>query len=594
MLRDYGTNIDNLIGLSKDEGPNKIISLKEAVENYIKPGMSIHFCFTHYRANCVAYEIARQFQQRKPMFTLIATGVLEYGIILVYCGLIKRIIGAFFGDTYPSPSPNPILQQAFKSREVEVEFWSNLTIPMRLMAGAFDIEYIVTKSILQSSMEEANRDSLAIIPDPYDPARKIALMKALNPDIAIIHGWAADLCGNTIFLPPYGENFWGAWASKGGVLVTVEKIVSTEFIRKYSHFVKIPGHIVKSVSVVPFGAHPNGMSNQGLCEFEAYAEDYEFKMDFRRAARDSRKFENWINEWVLGCKSHESYLRKLGSKRLIFLKGKANREAWKYEIANKLHMVEDDSKCNQLEMMVIVASRVIKKRVLESRYSTVLAGIGISSLAAWIAYYQLKRQGHEKVELLAETGFYGYAPRANDPFIFNLANIPTNKMQSNFIEILGHFASGVNRNCLGVIGAGQIDRHGNINSTYLSDGTYLTGSGGVNDVSNGANELIVVMQQSKSRLVNNVDYVTANNKNVRVLVSNFGVFERNQNNPEFILTKCLPIIGLATLEEKVKAVRENCSWEVRPARVVTEEEPPTLEELKLLRLFDPEKLYTKS
>lgn len=593
MSRDYRTNIDNLIAINKDEGPNKIISLKEAVENYIKPGMNIHFCFTHYRANCVAYEIARQFQHRKPMFTLMATGVLEYGIILVYCGLIKKIIGAFFGDTYPSPSPNPILQQAFKSGEVEVEFWSNLTIPMRLMAGAFDLEYIVTKSIIQSSMEEANRESLVTIPDPYDPTRKVALMKALNPDIAIIHGWAADRCGNTIFLPPYGENFWGAWASKGGVLVTVERIVSTEFIRKHSHFVKIPGHIVNSVSVVPFGAHPNGMSNQGLCEFEAYAEDYEFKMDFRRAARDPRKFENWINEWVFGCESHECYLRKLGSRRLIFLKGKASEEAWKYEIADKLRIVEEDSKCSQLEMMVIAASRLIKEKVLECRYSTILAGIGVSSLSAWIAYYQLKRQGYEKVELLAETGFYGYAPRANDPFIFNLANIPTNKMQSNFIEILGHFASGINKNCLGVIGAGQVDRHGNINSTCLSDGTYLTGSGGVNDVSNGANELIVVMQQSKSRLVEKVDYVTASNKNVRVLVSNLGVFERSKNDFEFILTKCLPNTEIATLEEKLKAVQENCSWEVKMARVIAEEEPPTLEEVKLLRLFDPEGLYTK-
>lgn len=594
MTRDFETSISNLIAISRDEGPNKIICLKEAVENYIKPGMSIHFCFTHYRANCVAYEMARQFQHKKPMFTLMATGVLEYGIILVHCGLIKKIIGAFFGDTYPSPSPNPILQQAFKSGDVEVEFWSNLTIPMRLMAGAFDIEYIVTKSIIQSSMEEANRESMAIIPDPYNPSKKVALMKALNPDIAIIHGWAADLCGNTILLPPYGENFWGAWASKGGVLATVEKIVSTEFIRKHSHLVKIPGHIVNSVSVVPFGAHPNGMSNQGLCEFEAYAEDYEFKMDFRRSARDPRKFENWINEWVLGCKSHEDYLRKLGSKRLIFLKGKANGEAWKHEIADKLHKVEDESKCSQLEVMVIVASRLIKGKVLECQYSTILAGIGISSLAAWIAYYQLKRQGYEKVELLAETGFYGYAPRANDPFIFNLANIPTNKMQSNFIEILGHFASGVNRNCLGVIGAGQIDRHGNINSTHLGDGVYLTGSGGVNDVSNGANGLIVVMQQSKSRLVEKVDYITANNKNVTALVSNLGVFERNKNDPEFILTKCLPNIELETLEEKLKAVQENCAWEVKTARAVIEEVPPTLEEVKLLRLFDPERLYTRS
>jgi acyl CoA:acetate/3-ketoacid CoA transferase alpha subunit/acyl CoA:acetate/3-ketoacid CoA transferase beta subunit len=593
MSRDSRLDIDNLISISKDEGANKIIPLKRAIKNYIKPGMNIHFSFTHYRANGAAYEIGRQFRNKKPMFTLISTGVLEYAIILVYCGLVKKIIGAFFGDTYPSPSPNPILQKAFRSGEVGVETWTNLTIPMRLMAGALDIEYIPTNSILGSSMEEDNRGSLAIFSDPCCPGKRILLMKKLNPDISIIHGWAADPYGNTILLPPYGENLWGAWASNGGVLVTVERVVSTEMIRKYSHFVKVPGHIVKSVSVVPFGAHPNGMSNQGLYEFEAYAEDYDFKMDFRQAARDSEKFEKWIKEWVFGCKSHEDYLKKVGKKRLFFLKRKANRESWKYQKRHKSDIVEGDYKYNKSEMMVIEASRVIKERILRYQYSTILAGIGISSLSAWIAYYQLKRQGYENIDLLAETGFYGYAPRPNDPYIFNLANIPTNKMQSNFMDILGHFGSGINRNCIGVIGAGQVDKYGNINSTRLRDGTYLTGSGGVNDVSNSARELIVVIRQSKSRFVEKVDYVTATNKNTKVLVSDLGVFERKGGNAEFLLTRCLPSEIPGKLKEKIRIIQESCAWKVKKANIVTEEEVPTRDELRLLRLFDPERLYTK-
>jgi hypothetical protein len=44
----------------------------------------------------------------------------------------------------------------------------------------------------------------------------------------------------------------------------------------------------------------------------------------------------------------------------------------------------------------------------------------------------------------------------------------------------------------------------------------------------------------------------------------------------------------------LKAIKENCAWEVKTAKIVTEEETPSFEELRLLRLFDPEKLYTKS
>jgi len=48
----------------------------------------------------------------------------------------------------------------------------------------------------------------------------------------------------------------GALGSQKGIIATVEKIVSTEFIREHSSFVSVPAYFVKSVSVVPFGAHP--------------------------------------------------------------------------------------------------------------------------------------------------------------------------------------------------------------------------------------------------------------------------------------------------------------------------------------------------
>ncbi|MEW6263568.1 MAG: CoA-transferase [Thermodesulfobacteriota bacterium] len=569
------------------EGPDKVVPLAEAVRTLVRPGMSIHFSFTHYRAHGAAYEIARQFWGKDPGFTLVATGILEYGIILVYGKLIKKAIAAFYGDTYPTSGPNPILQQAFSDGSVELENWTNLTIPLRLMAAAYNLPCISTNSILGSTMEQENRHAYHLVEDRRLPGGKAGLMNPLHPDLTIIHGWVADPYGNTILLPPYGENAWGAYASKEGVLVTVEKIVTTDFIRKYSHLVKIPGHLVQSVSVVPFGAHPQGMSNQGIPELGAYEEDQRFRLDFREASKNRRHFEEWVNEWVLSCTGQAEYLDKLGYTRLMALKGMSDRDAWVYDLKSKTRKEVLDEAYTPSELMVVITSRIIRENVRSKGYRNVLAGIGISSLASSLAYYWLKNNDHEYIDLLVETGFYGYAARPGDPFIFNLANIPTNKKQSDFVEILNLFAGGNNNQCLGVLATGQVDKYGNLNSTRFEDGRYLVGSGGSNDVTSGAEEVIIVLKQSAKRFVETLPYKTSRGYRVRSLVSNLGVFEKPERDGEFVLTRCLPNETYPTLEEKIQNIKAHCGWELKVSDHIEEVAPPTRDELGIIRLLDP-------
>ena len=105
----------------------------------------------------------------------------------------------------------------------------------------------------------------------------------------------ADPQGNIILGSPYymGPSTWGARASKEGVVATVEKIVSPDFIRKHSCLVSIPGHIVKSVSEVPFGAHPQGMNSLGLGidGFRSYRPDIDFIGAYRDTVKDSAKLK---------------------------------------------------------------------------------------------------------------------------------------------------------------------------------------------------------------------------------------------------------------------------------------------------------------
>jgi acyl CoA:acetate/3-ketoacid CoA transferase alpha subunit/acyl CoA:acetate/3-ketoacid CoA transferase beta subunit len=572
-----------------NEGKDKTLSLEESVRRYVRPGMSLHFAFVHSRAYGAAYEIARQFWGKRPGFELIVAGVLEFGMILLYGGLVKKVVAAFYGDTYPSPSPNRIIKDAFRSGQVEFESWTNLTLPLRLMAGALNLPFIPTNSIAHSSLAEGKENLFRMIPNPFDGGSEAGIMKPLNPDLAIVHAWAADRYGNAITLAPHGEDLWGALASRNGVLLTVEKLVSTEFIREHSHLVKLPGYLVNSVSLVPFGAHPQPMTNRGLREFSGYGEDYKFRLDFKEASRDDALFEKWIKDWVLQCPSHKDYLKKLGSERLLYLKGKSSEDAWQYEFDRDLEGISLESAITPTERMILTAAREIKKTVIAKSYKTILAGAGIASLAAWVAFYDLRKDGVD-VELIAEAGFFGFCPRPGDPYVFNFGNMPTNKMQSGFINILGVVCGGNNSRCLGVIGAGQIDCQGNINSTQLSEKAFLVGSGGANDIGMSAKEVVVLVEQTRERFVARLPYLTTPGGRVTKVFSTMGVYEKLDPERELVLTGLLTDDEAFERESNVETVKSKCGWPLKIKAPLSRIARPSEEELLTLRLFDPARL----
>ncbi|MDP2953198.1 MAG: CoA-transferase [Chloroflexota bacterium] len=382
MAGRFDDLIESTFKIRDNEGEDKVVSLREAIERHVKPGAKIHICTTHCCSHAAIMEIARQFHGEKPGFTLIMRGIRDTVIILIHLGLVKKVITTFSGNVYPWYSPNAVTQRAYGRKDVELEDWSILTFPLMLMAGALGVGFMPTTPIAGSTMEEDNKGSFKVIDDPFGSGRKIGLLKALNPDLSLVHGLAADRMVNTILTPPYSESLWGAKASTGGAVVTVEKLVSTDFIREHAHLVKLPGYMVKSVSVVPFGAHPGGVWNQGMDSFEAYAEDYAFMTEFNRTCNDPKALDAWIKEWVLDCPSFEAYKAKLGRERILFLKSNADRDAWRYQLEAVADMVSESEEYGSTEMMVIAAAREIKDRILRHDYKTMLAGAGTANLAA--------------------------------------------------------------------------------------------------------------------------------------------------------------------------------------------------------------------
>ena len=177
----------------------------------VRPGDSVLVMMGHSRWTAAARELARQFWRTDPGFTLIMTSLGALGAAYFRGGLLKKVITAYSGNSFPTYTPNPIFRQAYESGEVEVEHWSILTLSQRLEAAARGLPAAVTGSLVGSSM--ADNEAFAVVDSPFGP---LGLLEPLVPDVALVHAAAADPAGNLVLSEPLLDGVWGAWAAPPG------------------------------------------------------------------------------------------------------------------------------------------------------------------------------------------------------------------------------------------------------------------------------------------------------------------------------------------------------------------------------------------
>jgi acyl CoA:acetate/3-ketoacid CoA transferase alpha subunit/acyl CoA:acetate/3-ketoacid CoA transferase beta subunit len=548
----------------------------EAVREFVRPGMSLHLAYAGGRPNALVRAIVREFAGTAPRFTVSAQGFVNTQHALVAAGLVERLVVAFAGENYPAPRPNPALQRALRAGQVTVESWSIGALTARLMAGALGITHQPVRSLRGSGMATDLREAglyteLAAFGGPPQPA-----VAPLRPDLTLVHGLLADPDGNIALAPPFGEGAWGALAATQGVIACVEKIVDRETFKRYRTRAVVPGHVVRAVCEAPFGSHPYGVCAYGIPEVDGYGEDAAFMAELRSAARDEAAMRDWVRRWCLDSGDHDKYLASLGDERLAALRAEV-----------ELPDVDMSRPASSDETMTLAACEIIRERVLDRGVQVVLSGIGYAHLAAWTAAAGLNADEH-RVDLAAELGLAAFIPQPGDPYLFARQNIPTAARVEDVVSVLLRDMSGPATRSIGVLGAAEVDRHGNLNSTWTADGSYLLGSGGANDVATGADEIIVITQHAKNRLPDAVSYITAPGHRVSVIVTSEVVLERRGD--EFILTRTL---GEAPPAEVVPRARERIGWPVRVAREVRPVPPAAREDLATLRGFDPTGIFLR-
>lgn len=562
---------DNLVSAP---GVSKLVALSEAVSRSVRPGDQIIFSFSHNRAHAAAFEVARQFRDSHSL-ELVGTGLIEYASLLTSAGAVRSMQSAFMGSAYPSPAPAKVLGEAVSQGEGHDPHWTNLTMTLRLMAGALGWPFVPVRSLMGSDL--GTGDGRSVIEDPFGSG-PVQVIAPLSPDVAFVHGVIADTLGNTVVYGPDGEDLWGAWAA-ARVVVTAEKVVSPEEFRRLGHRPGLPGNRVTWVSEVPYGAHPQAVFVWNEDGVRPYAEDYQMRAELRRLTRDPAAMRAWVEEWVFQG-DHQTYLARLGRDRLEALHAAAIASAPVVATAPAGIPTSPE------ECAAVVAMREVVARIEAGSHEMLFAGIGLAHIAAWGAEDLCHQKGLSAM-LVAETGLYGFRPAKGDPYLFNPSNTRSSLFHSDFIHTLGVLAGPKTERCLTLLGAGQMDREGNINSSLTATGSFLVGSGGANDLVSGNSDYLVVMPAGKGRLVDRLPFVTSPVGRLVAVATDLGLLELSPVTGD--LEVAAVIAEPDQVDHVVSALVRACGWPVTVRKDLRRLAPPTPAEVSLLRSFDPER-----
>jgi glutaconate CoA-transferase subunit A len=195
-------------------------------------------------------------------------------------------------------------------REVEagrlqVEEYTEHQFLTRMQAGAKGLSFGVTRSGLGSQLIETHPEITKVIECPFT-GQKVIAVKALEPDVTILHAHRADKYGNIQFFPkPIWTDVDVFPRAAKKVIVTVEEIVDTDEIRRTPIHTGIPYFKVNAVVELPFGAYPCSLYPQ-------YSFDRQFFTEYAGESRSEEGTKKFLDKYVYGPKSHADYLQTAG------------------------------------------------------------------------------------------------------------------------------------------------------------------------------------------------------------------------------------------------------------------------------------------
>jgi glutaconate CoA-transferase, subunit A len=303
---------------------SKLATMREAIADLVPDGASVALGLQMEQMIPFAagHEIIRQ---KKSSLTLIGpiSDILFDQMIAARC--VERVIAAWVGNVMMGSAYN--FRRAVEQGELKVVNLSNFAVALALQAAAMGVPFLPTRTALGSDVARDN-DFFAAIDSPFaelesgesatrlggrgrPPLRgqgKLHAVRALAPDVAIVHLQRADREGNAHCWGNFGVMIEAVRAAKR-VIVVAEEIVNADVISSDPNRTVIPGFLVNAVVECRQGAHPSPV--QGY-----YKRDNAFFRQYHEQTKSKADSEAWLQRWVHSVAHRKSYVNQLGGCRV--------------------------------------------------------------------------------------------------------------------------------------------------------------------------------------------------------------------------------------------------------------------------------------
>ncbi len=185
-----------------------------------------------------------------------------------------------------------------------------MSMGLRYRAGAMGLPFMPARSMMGSDVAGRLGDEVQKMTCPYT-GEQLVLLPALNPDVALIHVQRCDAYGNAQI---DGLQFMDADIAMAAnkVILTTERIVSNDQIRRAPDQTRIPFITVEAVVEVPYGCAPHecyGVYEPFLANLDAYAE--------LTRSDPAAGVKEYLERFVHGPESWNAYLDLLGMENVI-------------------------------------------------------------------------------------------------------------------------------------------------------------------------------------------------------------------------------------------------------------------------------------
>src|SRR5262250_2701228 len=268
---------------------SKIVTMRQAIAELVPDGSSVALGLQMEQMIPFAagHEIVRQKKRDLRLIGPISDILFDQ---LIGAGCAKDVVAAWVGNVMMGSAYN--FRRATErenpgtpGQKLTVFNMTNFTLALGLQAGAMGVPFLPTRTAMGSDVPKGNHFYYQII-SPFEPKETLLAVRAIVPDVAIVHVQRADREGNAHCWANFGVMIEGVRAAKR-VILSAEQIVEEAVIASDPNRTVIPGFLVSAVVACPYGAHPSPV--QGY-----YKRDDAFFQQYHAETRTQEGFNAWL------------------------------------------------------------------------------------------------------------------------------------------------------------------------------------------------------------------------------------------------------------------------------------------------------------